>query len=389
MKITVVGAGYVGLSLATLISQKFNVSLLDIDEKKVSQLKKKKSPVTDKYIEDFLAKKNLNLNPTTNPKEAYENSDYIIIATNTNYEPEKGSFDTSSVEAVICQAKKYSSNAMIVIKSTLPLGFTEKARLIHNDKNIIFSPEFLREGHALYDNLYPSRIIIGDSTQKAKEFAKILIDCSLVDRDNLDTHFVASAEAEAIKLFANTYLAMRVSFFNELDSFSEINKLSSKNIIEGVCADPRIGNYYNNPSFGYGGYCLPKDTKQLLSNFDKIPSNLIKAIIDSNQTRKNFIAESIIKKKPNSVGVYRLTMKTNSDNFRESAIFDVAKIIEKNNIKIFLYEPFLTSNLENMELVENLREFVKKSDIIIANRISSDLELMKNKIYTRDIFEDN
>ena len=388
MEITVVGAGYVGLSLAVLISQKSKVNLIDIDKKKISLINSKKSPIRDKYIEEFLSKKELDLIASCNPSKAYKDSDFVIIATPTNYDPKKGTFDTSSVEKVINDALKINPNTFIIIKSTIPLGFTDSLRLKHKTRNICFSPEFLREGNALSDNLYPSRIIVGDFGEKAKKFAKLLSQCSRTSKNN-HLLFMESIEAEAVKLFANTYLAMRVSFFNELDSFAQMNDISSLNIIKGVSSDPRIGNYYNNPSFCYGGYCLPKDTKQLLSNFNKIPNNIIKAIIDSNETRKKFIADIILQSNPRSVGVYRLTMKFNSDNFRESAVFDIIKILQKNKITINLYEPELENNLEDMVLMNELNEFISKSDLIIANRTTKDLEFVQDKVFTRDLFGEN
>ncbi len=324
MKISIIGAGYVGLSLAVLISQKHDVTLLDIDNEKVNKINNKISPIKDPDIEKFLSNKKLKLIATTNSEEVYKNKDFIIIATPTNYDPKVGTFDTSSVEDVIYNAIKTNFDTNIIIKSTIPLGFTDRMREKFKTNHIYFSPEFLREGKALHDNLYPSRILVGDTSDTAKEFADLLSECSNLDKD-VKKLFMKPAEAEAVKLFANTYLAMRVSFFNELDSFSQIHKLSSLNIIKGVSSDPRIGNYYNNPSFGYGGYCLPKDTKQLLKNFNKIPNNIIRAIIESNETRKKFIADIIAKDSPKSVGVYRLVMKSESDNFRETAVFDVIK----------------------------------------------------------------
>ncbi len=389
MNFTVVGAGYVGFSLAILISQNHKVKLLDIDKKKVATISEKKSPIKDSEIENFLLTKKLSLEATNDVSFAYENSDYVIIATPTNYDPDLGTFDTSSVEKVIKDALTHQPEAYIVIKSTIPLGFTERMRSHFKTKNIAFSPEFLREGTALYDNLYPSRIIIGDTQDKAKSFIKILAKCSSVDYQKIETFFMGSSEAEAVKLFANTYLAMRVSFFNELDSFSQIHNLSTKSIIKGVSSDKRIGDFYNNPSFGYGGYCLPKDTKQLLNNFNKIPNNIIKAIIDSNETRKNFIADSIMSKNPKSVGIYRLTMKSNSDNFRESAVFDVLKKLQEKEIKIYLYEPELQSSVGEMVLLTDLHEFISKSDLIIANRMSSELKIIESKVYTRDLFGEN
>ena len=388
MNFTVVGAGYVGLSLAVLIAQKFHVTLYDTNKEKISLINSKQSPILDKDIDRIITKKKLKLNAISESSKAYKNADFVIVATPTNYDPKEGTFDTSSVEGVIQQALINNRNTNIIIKSTIPLGFTKKMREKYKTNNILFSPEFLREGSALYDNLYPSRIIVGDRSEKAQLFANILSQCAIkIDKSKII--FMDSSEAEAVKLFANTYLAMRVSFFNELDSFSQIHNLSTKNIIDGVSSDPRIGNYYNNPSFGYGGYCLPKDTKQLLSNFDKIPNNIIKAIIDSNETRKNFIADIIYNKSPKSIGVYRLTMKFDSDNFRESAVLDVIKKLQKKKFKIYLYEPKIQGNFQNMILLNNLNEFISKSDIIIANRMSKELEKVKNKVFTRDLFREN
>ena len=389
MNITIVGAGYVGLSLAILISQKYNVKLFDIDKKKISDLNNKKSPINDKEINSFLKEKKLYLEATSDKNFAYKKTDFIIIATPTDYNHSQGTFDVSSVEGVIKDAISYNPDAYIIIKSTIPVGFTNKMRSHFNTENITFSPEFLREGSALYDNLYPSRIIVGDNDKRAITFAEILTECSSVSTKQIKILYMKPSEAEAVKLFANTYLAMRVSFFNELDSFAQSHILSTKNIIEGVSSDNRIGNFYNNPSFGYGGYCLPKDTKQLLSNFDNIPNSIIKAIIDSNETRKEFIANTIINKQPKSIGVFRLTMKSGSDNFRESAVLDVIKKLQKNKIDIYLYEPELDDQIENMILVNNLKEFIEKSDLIIANRMSTELLSVKEKVYTRDLFGEN
>ena len=389
MKFTVVGAGYVGLSLATLISQNYNVILYDIDEQKISSINKKKSPIKDREIQDFLINKKLKLFSTSKIEEAYNKTDFVIIATPTNYDYERGTFDTTSVEKSIKQSLTYEPNACIIIKSTVPLGFSEQMRLKFKYKKIFFSPEFLREGNALHDNLFPSRIIVGGNQPELKIFANILAECAEIKNNNIKMLFMESSAAEAVKLFANTYLAMRVSFFNELDSFSQTHKLSTLDIIQGVSSDPRIGNFYNNPSFGYGGYCLPKDTKQLLNNFDDIPNNLIRAIIDSNETRKKFIAETILKKKPSSIGVYKLAMKLGSDNFRESAVLEVVRLIQESNIKVYLFEPKLDSGIENMTLIKDIKKFLSKSDIIIANRMSKDLESVSNKVFTRDLFGEN
>jgi len=390
MNFTVVGAGYVGLSLAVLISQKYQVKLLDINEEKISLIKQKKSPISDKEIENFLLKKDLLLQPTSSPIEAYEGADYVIIATPTNYDVIKGSFDTLSVENVISESIKINEHSKIVIKSTIPLGFTDQMRNKFEKRNIFFSPEFLRETKALYDNLYPSRIVVGDVSEPAETFGNILVDCSKKSRADVIVHTMDSKEAEAVKLFSNTFLAMRISFFNELDSFAEIENLSTENIIKGVSADPRIGNYYNNPSFGYGGYCLPKDTKQLLDNFNHIPNNIIKAVVEANETRKDFIVNSIINKYPKTVGVYRLIMKEGSDNFRESAVLDILKKLRNKKIKIILFEPMVgQSFLDDIEVVNDLSDFISRSDLIIANRLSKDLDHVRNKVYTRDIFNEN
>ena len=390
MKISVAGAGYVGLSLAVLLAQQHEVYIVDVDRNKVNSINKKQSPISDKEIEDFLKNRNLNLSATFNFAEAYKKSDYVIIATPTNYDVKTGSFDTSSVESVIKDIIKIDENATIVVKSTVPLGFIDKARKNYKKQDIFFSPEFLRETKALYDNLYPSRIVVGDVTEKAELFGKMLLECSDRDVSEVPLLKMTSSEAEAVKLFSNTFLAMRVSFFNELDCFSEIQNLSTKKIIEGVSSDPRIGNHYNNPSFGYGGYCLPKDTKQLLDNFNNIPNNIIKAVVESNETRKNFIVSSIQKKKPQTVGVYRLVMKEGSDNFRESAIIDILYKLKENNVQIVLYEPFLNKDqFRDVEVISNLNEFISRSDLIIANRFSEELHQVKNKVYTRDLFQEN
>ena len=390
MKISVAGAGYVGLSLAVLLAQKHEVYIVDVDRNKVNSINKKQSPISDKEIEDFLKNRNLNLLATFNFTEAYKKSDYVIIATPTNYDVKTGSFDTSSVESVIKDIIKIDKNSTIVVKSTVPLGFIDKVRKNYKKQDIFFSPEFLRETKALYDNLYPSRIVVGDVTEKAELFGKMLLECSDRDVSEVPLLKMTSSEAEAVKLFSNTFLAMRVSFFNELDCFSEIQNLSTKKIIEGVSSDPRIGNHYNNPSFGYGGYCLPKDTKQLLDNFNNIPNNIIKAVVESNETRKNFIVSSIQKKKPQTVGVYRLVMKEGSDNFRESAIIDILYKLKDNNVQIVLYEPFLNKDqFRDVEVISNLNEFISRSDLIIANRFSEELHQVKNKVYTRDLFQEN
>ena len=386
MRITVVGIGYVGLSLSLVLSQEHQVLALDIDIDKVNSINDKKTPIKNEAIENFFLSKNLNLSATTDKKSAYSGSDFVIVSTPTNYSSEKESFDTLSVENTIEDSINYNPNATIVIKSTVPIGFTDRMKKKFNFKNIFFSPEFLREGNALLDNLKPTRIIIGDKSKNSITFSEMLLSCSNVQRDNLEILFMTSKEAEAVKLFSNTYLAMRVSFFNELDTFAEVNKLNSKSIINGVSTDPRIGNYYNNPSFGYGGYCLPKDTKQLLNNYENIPNDLIKAIIQSNQTRKKFIANSIIAKSPKTVGIHRLTMKKDSNNFRESAILDVIDLLRKREVKIILYEPIIEASFNGIKIIKDLDEFISLADIIVSNRFSKDLELINNKVYCRDIF---
>ena len=389
MKITVVGAGYVGLSLAVLISRKYNVTIFDIDSKKVDLINSFISPIQDKDIDKIFKSKKLKLKASTSSKLSLSNSNLVIIATPTNYEAKKGSFDTSSIEKVIKQIKKFNRNVYTVIKSTVPVGFTDLMRKKYNKKNIAFSPEFLRESRALYDNLNPSRIIIGDKSKKAGNFLKIIVDCAERKKSKISTIMMESKEAEAVKLFSNSYLAMRVAFFNELDSFAETNKISTLNIIRGVSKDPRIGNFYNNPSFGYGGYCLPKDTKQLLKSFNNVPNKLIKAVVESNQTRKEFILKSILKRKPKSVGVYRLIMKSNSDNFRESAVIDVIKMLSRKKINIYIYEPLAKSelNIKNTKLEKDIKKFLSKCDIIIANRKNKELKKISSKLYSRDIFE--
>lgn len=384
-KITVVGTGYVGLSIATLLSQFNKVVAVDIVKEKVDMINNHKSPIQDEYIEKYLRDKELDLIATTDLEMAYSNSDFVVIAAPTNYDTKAQNFDTSSIEKVIKDIIYYNPNTIIVIKSTIPVGYSESIRSKFNLKNLIFSPEFLRESKALYDNLYPSRIIVGDTTESAKTFANLLKESAY--KKDIPTLFMKPTEAEAVKLFANTYLALRVAYFNELDTYAEMRNLDTKSIIEGVCLDPRIGNHYNNPSFGYGGYCLPKDTKQLKANFNDVPENLISAIVESNDTRKNHITNSILKKNPKTVGIYRLTMKAGSDNFRASAIQDIVKKLIDNNINVIIYEPTLNENNYNgIKIENNLDTFKNDSDVIIANRLEEALNDVTEKVYTRDIY---
>ena len=391
MTIAVAGTGYVGLSNSILLSQHNKVYAVDIVQEKVDLINSKKSPIVDKEIEEYLAEKTLNLEATTDSEKAYKNADFVIISTPTNYDETKNFFDTSSVEAVIDLVQKYNKEAAVIVKSTVPVGYNDTLLEKYPDMNILFSPEFLREGHALYDNLYPSRIVVSYPKtkpflkEKAVAFSELLKQGAI--KTDIPVLITTCTEAEAIKLFANTYLALRVAYFNELDTYAEVRGLDTASIIKGVCLDPRIGDFYNNPSFGYGGYCLPKDTKQLLANYKDVPNNLIQAIVESNTTRKDFVADQIISRKPKTVGVYRLTMKANSDNFRQSSIQGVMKRIKAKGIEVVIYEPtYKQEDFFNSKVIRDFEEFKQMSDVIIANRMTDDLLSVKEKVYTRDLY---